>query len=45
MLPALFVWLVLSMAAAKAHSEKQALIADTKCKQANKENGLNRQAG
>ncbi len=45
-LPALFVWLVLLVATAKSHSEKQALVVGTKqSKQANKKDRLTRQAG
>ncbi len=41
----LFVWLVLLMATAKTHSEKQALVAGTKqSKQANKADGMTRHA-
>jgi len=45
-MPAMFVWLVPLVAAAKRRSEKQALVAGTKqSKQANKADGLNRQPG
>jgi hypothetical protein len=42
----LFVFLILLVAAAKTHSEKHALVAGTKqSKQANKADGLTKQAG
>jgi hypothetical protein len=42
----LFVWLVLLVAATKTHFEKEAQVAGTKqSKQANKADGLTRQAG
>jgi hypothetical protein len=45
MFKSLFVWIVLLIATAKTHSEKQVLVAGTKqSKQANKADGMTRHA-